>query len=540
MMTALAITACIFDEDLTGIVEIEGIAEVGQTLTANTDLLDGEGTISYQWKRGNENDNENPYRETTIGTNSKTYVIQPDDDGYIIIVTVRRTGYYGSVTSEPTAIVTDTRPPLTGTVSINGTAEVGKTLTANTSSLNGEGPISYLWKRGSGGTITDIGTGSTYAVQPFDTGSTITVTVTRSGYKSVVSSLPTATVDDLRPEHRKPYYYPGTGKTYYGSVGTEGTSINRYGLTVTYPFEKTFEADGFFTVEGTINNDAYNYAVIFLSKDSDSDNLKTSYFVRNDFKQRIWLRFGSGAYTIELYGLVTAQGFRLDGDGDYGACTYGGTPVTYNVTNTRNEGDMRFLYPSSVVQSDDKIVTDLADKLTSEWTDDTAKIRAIHDYIARNTVYDHISLLEGMRKKQDALTVLGERYSGTPYDAQYTDGHFLAVCEGYSNTFAALARAAGFETKYVSSRSMSHGWNNVMVNGVWKFIDVTWDDPGVYGADATNVVDYGPDYVRDRYFLLDTMDGVDNDHPGGVVDNERSLVKTSTLPWQRGLPDGWY
>jgi hypothetical protein len=46
---------------------------------------------------------------------------------------------------EPEPVVT---PVLTGTVSINGTTGVGHTPTANTSSLGGNGAISYQWKRG--------------------------------------------------------------------------------------------------------------------------------------------------------------------------------------------------------------------------------------------------------------------------------------------------------------------------------------------------------------------------------------------------------
>jgi hypothetical protein len=76
-------------------------------------------------------------------------------------------------------------PALTGTVSITGSAEVGQILTANTGSLSGNGDISYQWKRGT----VNIGTNSnTYTVQYFDVGSTITVTVTRSGYTGSITS----------------------------------------------------------------------------------------------------------------------------------------------------------------------------------------------------------------------------------------------------------------------------------------------------------------------------------------------------------------
>jgi len=81
---------------------------------------------------------------------------------------------------------------LTGTVSISGTAQVGQTLTANTSTLGGSGTISYQWRRGGD---TDIGSNTnTYTVQTADIGSIITVIVTRSGNSGSVTSTPTATV----------------------------------------------------------------------------------------------------------------------------------------------------------------------------------------------------------------------------------------------------------------------------------------------------------------------------------------------------------
>ena len=157
-------TASVGLPPLTGTVSINGTAVVGETLTAITDSLRGNGTVSYQWKREGIN----------IGTNSSTYIVQPADVDSFFTVTVTRTGYSGSVTSNPTASVG--LPPLTGTVSINGTAVVGQTLTAITDSLSGSGTISYQWKRAG----INIGTNSsTYIVQPADVGSSITVTVIR-------------------------------------------------------------------------------------------------------------------------------------------------------------------------------------------------------------------------------------------------------------------------------------------------------------------------------------------------------------------------
>jgi len=336
---------------------------------------------------------------------------------------------------------------------------------------------------------------------------------------------------------RQPYYYPGTGKTYQGfSGGTTGNLTTDGGVTVTYPAQTTFSADGFFTLEGSVNNSAvYNYAYVVLTKDSDPDNLTTYYLVRGNFKERIWLRFGAGNYTIKVYGwnnIILSS--NLGAEGDYRGGSLLGPGIIFNVTNTRNNDssvdysipDKRFIYPSYVVQSDDFRITNLVADLTYGLTDNTAKIRAIHDYIVKNTVYDSASTNTDQRKKQDALTVLGTRYRT---NSQYPDGHFLAVCEGYANTFATLTRAAGFEVKYISSSSMNHGWNHVYNSG-WKFIDVTWDDPSPDG---------GPNYARYTYYLLTSLYGVSNDHYGWEVNNGRSAIG-STVPRQRGVPDGWY
>jgi len=171
--------------ELTGTVSITGIAMVGETLTADITDLSGTGTVTYKWKRG----------DTNIGTNNNTYVVVEADLDSTITVSVTRIGYSGTITSDPTAIVVAAgTPELTGTVTINGTAMVGKTLTASTSGLNGSGTLTYQWKRGT----TNIGTNnSSYVIVDADVGSTITVTVSRAGYAGTKTSAPTAVV--VRP-----------------------------------------------------------------------------------------------------------------------------------------------------------------------------------------------------------------------------------------------------------------------------------------------------------------------------------------------------
>jgi transglutaminase-like putative cysteine protease len=347
---------------------------------------------------------------------------------------------------------------------------------------------------------------------------TFTVTASLDG-KIVNSDIITVYPSDYL---RKPYTNPVTGKTYYGYQGDSGemTAVLGY-VTFTNPIEKNISADGFITLEGesrvTGNLD------IFIFKDNDS-SLTTYYpLPQGNFRIKIWLRFGPGQYRINVAG-----------------------QQVFIVTNTCNdtgiegiEGDPRFLYPSSVVQSDDFRITNLLSDILYGVSNEADKIRKIHDYLVQNTVYDMDSYNKiinntGEWKPQDALSVLGTRYH---FDSQYEPaGHYFAVCEGYSNAAAALLRAAGIEARYVSSTPMNHGWNNVYTGGSWKFLDVTWDDP----VNSSTWYDNGPSYVRYNYYLLTTMDGVEGDHPGGAVNYTRSIAPVPVIPKMKGMPDGWY
>lgn len=81
-------------------------------------------------------------------------------------------------------------PSLKGTVTIDGDPVfmLGKTLTANTASLDGSGTISYQWMRG--GAAINGEDKSTYTLQAADKDAVITVTVTRAGNAGSVASAP--------------------------------------------------------------------------------------------------------------------------------------------------------------------------------------------------------------------------------------------------------------------------------------------------------------------------------------------------------------
>jgi hypothetical protein len=178
---------------LTGTVSVTGTAQVGQTLTAATTSLGGSGAISYVWQRS---DSATGTFAVITGAVSSTYALAAADLGKYIRVTASRADNSGTVSSSPTTAVV--LPPLTGTVSVTGTAQVGQTLTAATTSLGGSGAISYGWQRSdsAAGTFAAItgAVSSTYTLAAADLGKYIRATASRADNSGTISSSPTTAV----------------------------------------------------------------------------------------------------------------------------------------------------------------------------------------------------------------------------------------------------------------------------------------------------------------------------------------------------------
>ena len=172
-----------------GVPTISGTVQVGQTLTADTaPITDPDGitnaVFSYQWLRGAEEGDT----EITDATRS-TYDLTDDDLEHSIKVRISFTDDGDNEetrTSQATVAVADKPNTLaTGAPTISGTAQVGETLTADTSAitdLNGLDDVSYRfqWLRSSEAgdkEITDA-TRSTYELTDDDLGHSIKVRVT--------------------------------------------------------------------------------------------------------------------------------------------------------------------------------------------------------------------------------------------------------------------------------------------------------------------------------------------------------------------------
>ena len=166
----------------TGAPIVSGTPQVGETLTADTSgIADADGltnaTFTYQWLADNA---------AIAGATGSTYTLVEADEGKTVKVRVSFTDDAGndetltSRTTDPVAAATQPNNPATGAPTVSGTAQVGETLTSDTSGIADEDGLdnaafTYQWLAEDA----DISgaTGSTYMLVEADEGKSISVRV---------------------------------------------------------------------------------------------------------------------------------------------------------------------------------------------------------------------------------------------------------------------------------------------------------------------------------------------------------------------------
>ena len=92
------------------------------------------------------------------------------------------------------------------------------------------------------------------------------------------------------------------------------------------------------------------------------------------------------------------------------------------------------------------------------------KAIVLHDYLVVNCEYDKENL--------DAGTVPNESHTIYGVFAKR-----MAVCDGYALAYKYLLKQVGIDCYMVTSDSMNHAWNMIVLDGQYYQVDVTWDDP---------------------------------------------------------------
>ncbi|MBO9707843.1 MAG: M10 family metallopeptidase C-terminal domain-containing protein [Caulobacter sp.] len=188
----------------TGGVSITGTATEDQVLTAVSTLadVDGLGTLHYDWQR-----NTGSGFVSTGAADQATYTLGDADVGATIRVVVSYTdgqGFSESATSSASAVIANVNDPHTGGASITGPANVGQTLTADTSTLadaDGLGTLHYDWQRDTGSGFASIGAAdqATYTLVGGDLGATIRVVVSYTDAHGTAESATSAATANVLP-----------------------------------------------------------------------------------------------------------------------------------------------------------------------------------------------------------------------------------------------------------------------------------------------------------------------------------------------------
>lgn len=144
--------------------------------------------------------------------------------------------------------------------------------------------------------------------------------------------------------------------------------------------------------------------------------------------------------------------------------------------------DIEKLYDSTDVYILDSFITKIYNGLITDNMTDQQKIKTIHDYIINNAVYDKTwvttSSENRIHKSNTAYGPLLER---------------IGLCGGYTDAMELFLEKMGIKSYKIASEN--HIWNYVYVDGAWKHLDLTWDDP---------VTNTGKNVLQYDYYLIDT------------------------------------
>lgn len=143
------------------------------------------------------------------------------------------------------------------------------------------------------------------------------------------------------------------------------------------------------------------------------------------------------------------------------------------------------LYNDSTINILNKKIDTVYNELITDNMTDYDKIKAIHDYIIDNSVYD----------EQRANNLYND-YQGE-FSSNIATGPLLqdhGICSGYTDAMKLFLDKMNIPNYKISSEN--HIWNLVYIDNKWLHLDLTWDDPVINNGEIST--------IDHTYFLIDT------------------------------------
>jgi hypothetical protein len=141
-------------------------------------------------------------------------------------------------------------------------------------------------------------------------------------------------------------------------------------------------------------------------------------------------------------------------------------------------------------------VYDLGQALAAVGPNETQRARAAYTWVTANIVYD-VALF---RSGAAGVVMSEEEAKSNPRAAgqlpEKVLGNGKAVCQGYTQLYAALCKSMGlkallvhgYDREYMDANdgklTLSHAWNLVRAEGNWHLVDATWGAGSIGNRDA--------------------------------------------------------
>lgn len=150
--------------------------------------------------------------------------------------------------------------------------------------------------------------------------------------------------------------------------------------------------------------------------------------------------------------------------------------------------DVEKIYTEDQIKQVDQRIDEIINNIIKPNMKVEEKIKAYHDYIINETVYDSINA-EKLKQNKEINTA---ENSHNAYGLLF---NHKSLCGGYSDAMAIFLDKLNIPNMKVSNNS--HVWNLVYLNNKWYHIDLTWDDP---------VVDTKENLLLYNYFLISNQE----------------------------------
>lgn len=151
----------------------------------------------------------------------------------------------------------------------------------------------------------------------------------------------------------------------------------------------------------------------------------------------------------------------------------------------------------------DKKVKEILKTLDLKGKSDYQKVKAVHDYLCENIEYNYEK--SGDNKGGKEHTAYGALIEGK------------AVCQGYATSMYRMLLASGVDCRIIDGEGAEaeglpgyHSWNIVSIDGVYYYVDTTWDDSSGsldyflknrddFETDHVMSEEYGEEFVTKKY-----------------------------------------